>query len=31
MVSVWWLLLAFVLGGVFGMFLCAIMAGHRDE
>ena len=31
MVSVWWLLLAFLLGAAFGVFLLAIISTHRED
>ena len=31
MISVWWLILAFLIGAAFGVLLFAIMAGHRED
>ena len=31
MISAWWLVLAFLFGAIFGIFVLAIISGNRDD
>ena len=31
MISAWWLVLAFALGALFGVFVLALISGNRDD